>query len=78
MSDVLGWTGQDGRLARLRRLYHHVINGGRTSLWNERDVGGPVTAESIAKAIIRLEAAQCVEHHLPLSHSAGSSALILR
>lgn len=48
----------DGHLAMLRRLYHHVVNGGRTSIRDDERLGAPATATNIATAIRRLEAMQ--------------------
>lgn len=62
MNHPLGWGPNDGHLSRLRRLYHHVVNGGRTSPWDDRTVGAPATAENIAREIKRLERQQALEH----------------
>lgn len=62
MSHPLGWGLEDARLSRLRRLYHHVINGGLTAPWDDRTVGAPATAENIALEIRRLEREQTAQH----------------
>jgi DNA-binding transcriptional ArsR family regulator len=43
------------RLATLRRLYHHVINGGSTTPSDEARVGMPATAGNISCMIRQME-----------------------
>lgn len=44
-----------GRLASLRRLYHHVAHGGTTTAADEARVGGPVTEDNLRRLIAELE-----------------------
>lgn len=43
------------RLASLRRLYHHVIQGGPTTPRDAAWLGEPVTLDSLARQIRELE-----------------------
>jgi hypothetical protein len=44
-----------GQLAQLRRLYHHIVHGGRTTLADELWIGGSPTKENVARMIRDLE-----------------------
>lgn len=48
----------DARLVNLRRLYHHVIHGGRTNESDRQLVGGEPTADAIHREIVAEERRQ--------------------
>lgn len=44
-----------GRLTSLRRLYHHVVQGGQPTPRDERWLGEPVTTDNLSRQICELE-----------------------
>lgn len=51
-----------GELATLRRLYHHMVNGGKVTADDERRTGiSPMTPESLSRRIGALERQQAAD-----------------
>lgn len=48
-------------LPALRRMYHHLCNGGKATASDVERFGGPVTKETIAARIVVLESEQAVD-----------------
>lgn len=55
MTDETERRADLSRLAQLRRLFHHILNGGRTRPWDDDHLGAPATLRNVAKAIRELE-----------------------